>query len=302
MDDFLKRLHADYSARRDDRSRRAVVWNELCAHFPPSIEACAAGTPPSTLLARDAGDLGIAILWIVQAALVRPIASEIGAPGTAFSSPASIGALAHSEDPARPMRVAMDRGGPALSGHKKYITGGLDADWIIITAMGGDETGPRAVYVRTANLPAGALEEIELGMLGTTSHARLSLSGQSPEGAVLLPADGRTVRRAVKRWGIVERALILEAYAGLCSHLARRTGLAEIQARLDELIAARSLSRRGQVEAAMAGARIEPGGADVAELTGISASIAEAAAALAAEDSRRLDDLKLARIFSPGPP
>lgn len=302
MDDFLKRLDADHSARRDDRSRRAAVWSELCAHFPPSIEACAAVTPPSTLLARDAGDLGIAILWIVQAALVRPIASEIGAPGTAFSSPASIGALAHSEDPARPMRIAMNRERPVLSGHKKYITGGLDADWIIITAAGDDQTGPLAVYAPAASLPAGALEEIELGMLGTVSHARLSLSRQSPEGAVLLPADGRTVRRAVTRWGIVERALILEAYAGLCYHLARHFGLTEIQARLDELIAAQSLSRRGQVEAAMACARIKPQGVDMAELAAISARIEKAAAAFPAEDPRRLNDLKLARLFSPETP
>ena len=304
MDDFLSRLGAGLSARRGDRSRRAAAWSELCMHFPPSIEACAVETPPSTLLARDAGDLGVAVLWIVQAALARPIADETGMPPERLSPLSSIGALAHSEDPARPMRLWMDGGGVKLSGRKKYITGGMDADWIIITALEKEGEGPRAVYVPAAGLPAGALEEIDLGMLRTTSHARLTLSEQSPEGAVQLPADGRTVRRAIKRWGMVERALILEAYAGLCLRLARLIGMPDIQGRLDELMASISSSRRGLIAAAMAGERLAPGGVDIAELARIASSIGDQArgAGSGAEDEPSFDDLKLARLFSPGPP
>ncbi|MCU0845126.1 MAG: hypothetical protein MUC76_09400 [Spirochaetes bacterium] len=308
MDDFLKRLKSGYSARCGDSALRAAAWSELCGRYPPSIEACAVAgkSPPSTLFARDAGDLGIALLWIVQAALVRPIATETGLYELRAPSPSSIGALAHSEDTGRPMRALLEDRSLRLSGEKKYITGGLDADFLLITAL--EETGGtrRIIYLPMGLLPAGALAELELGMLRTTSHARLSLVDFTLDDVSLLPADGRTVNRAIKRWGMVERALILEAYIGLCIYLARLPVVSEtlepdIAERLDRLVDAQAKSRHDRVDAAMSGERIDPRDTEIVEVAELSKYISRRAdpAGLPAEELSRIDDLDLARLFSP---
>ncbi|HSV97493.1 MAG TPA: hypothetical protein VLM75_11255 [Spirochaetota bacterium] len=309
-DDFLRRLEAGYFARCGDSALRAAAWSGLCRRYPPSIEDCAftEKTPPSTIFARDAGDLGIAILWIVQAALVRPIAAETGLTENHAPAPASIGALAHSENPAHPMRALIEGRSLRLSGEKKYITGGLDADFLLVTAL--DESGEtrRIFHLPAGLLPAGALVELELGMLRTTSHARLSLTDFTLDEAFPLPADGRAVNRAIKRWGMVERALILEAYIGLCIYLVRRPDISGIMGpataeRLGRLLDEQAKSRRAQVDAAMSGERIDPRGVDIVEVARAAKHAAERAGAanLPATELARIDDLKLARLFAPRP-
>jgi hypothetical protein len=309
-DDFLKRLEKGYAARCGDTVLRAAAWNELCGHYPPSIGACAivGEAPPSTIFAREAGDLGTAILWIVQAALVRPIAAETGLNDIQASAPAAIGALAHSEDPAQPMRVSFIEKSLRLSGLKKYITGGLDADFLLLTALEQKSDSLRVIHLPAGLLPDGALEEIDLGMLRTTSHARLSLSDFIVDNGFLLPADDRSVKRTIKRWGMVERALIMEAYIGLCSYLARLPGIAgtvgpDIEERLEGLLDEQAKSRLAQVDAAMTGARIEPGGADFAGIAGVAKHIAIIAgnAGLPPAQMARIDDLDPARLFAARP-
>lgn len=308
MDDFLKRLESGYSARCGDPALRAAAWNELCGLYPPSIESFAGGTPPSTIFARDAGDLGIAILWIVQSALVRPIGAETGLFEKYAPAPTSIGALAHSEDPARPMRALAEGRSLRLSGEKKYITGGLDAEFLLVTALDKNDETRRIIRLPAGLLPEGALAELELGTLRTTSHARLSLTDFAIDDAFLLPADDRAVKRAIVRWGMVERALILEAYTGLCLYLARRPGISGIieptmVERLWELLDGQAKSRRTQIDAAMSGRRIRPSGLEIFEVAGLAKHIAETASAagVMAAELPRMDDLKLSRLFAPRP-
>ncbi len=195
--------------------------------FPPVLENYSQHDDfPSTDISRFSGDLGLALLWIVQAALIRSLTRDsLLTPETVTiltsimhdEGSASIVALAHSEDPRKPVTIREDEGRLLVNGTKKYITGGLQCDFILLTSRhDGEEKPSLFACLPVRILPGGSLAELDIGALKTTSHARLVLSDFNLPRELLLPVEGALMRKLILKWGIIERALILESYIALC--------------------------------------------------------------------------------------
>lgn len=282
MDDIFSALEKSYRARCADPSGARAAWRGITAEFPPSLDARTAdGLLPSTALALRSGDLGLALLWIVQAAVVRMMAADIARESEKYHpdldaiAPSDIGALAHSEDRAAPVFLERVDGGIRLSGKKKYITGGLDADFVLVTARErGDDTIRSLVYVPRTLIGDGALADLSMDILRTVGHASLTFDDIILPETHLAVMDPGALRRHLKRWGIIERHLIMESYLAAMLYLARRIeGLpAKGDAGSDAIASLLDQQRRAvgdAVASARAGERIEASGAGfiaVAEL------------------------------------
>lgn len=295
---MLESLEASFAARSGDDSLFRAAWSGVAELMPPApFLPCDASEMPSFLLARHAGDLGFAILWIVQSTLVRSLLADLG-PGIASMSgggPATIGALAHSEDSAHPVK-AMERGDAVeLSGVKKYITGGIHADFVMVTARKpGDDKISSITAVPSASFPPGALCPLAMDSLKTTSHASLRLDAFAAPKTSVIGADPAALRKAIKRWSIIERSLIMQAYAGLVLYAAEklevRDAAGAIETALDDhnrLIAAQLASARG-------GERVPEGSSLLSPLLASARPLIQALQNDAAPSSR-LPDLLLFR-------
>ncbi|HPA72543.1 MAG TPA: hypothetical protein PKY31_09750 [Spirochaetota bacterium] len=310
MADILSALEKSYLARCSDPAARRAAWGDVVAEFTPSLGARTPdGLVPATAIARDTGDLGLALLWIVQAAVVRPIAADVvrGAeryhPALAALSPEKIGALAHSEDPAAPVVLERSGGGIRLFGKKKYITGGLDTDFILVTAREkGDDIVTSLVYVPRSAIPDGALSDLSMGILKTVSHASLTLDGITLPGEHLAVMEPAALRRHLKRWGLVERCLIMEAFSAAMRYLALRleavAGFDPADtASIGTLLEERRRVSLEAVAAAEAGNRVETGAGDLGAIMGLFGKIGAACdapgASLPEDLSLRRGDLTL---------
>jgi len=229
----LGRLHDGYAARCDNGRQQKQDWTDLvAAHFPPDLAADEVERP-NRLLAETAGDLGLALLWIVQAALIQPgltlirqqpgldkqMAEELAAIG-----PAHCGALAHSEAAAHPLVVSPTPTGEVkLSGTKKYITGGQGADFLLVTGRAaGEEKVSRMIWLPAAAIRDHEIRALDLNALRTIAHGRLVLEDKKTAGHYLLPLSASQTRRYLAAWGIIERGLILESFLGLMVYLNRQ--------------------------------------------------------------------------------
>ena len=280
MNDIFSALEKSYPARCGDPAAALAAWREFVASYPPSLDTPAGdGTVPSTAIALESGDLGLALLWIVQAAVVRPLASAIireagqFPPGLGDIAPGDIGALAHSEDPSQPVVFARTAGGITLTGKKKYITGGRNADFILVTAREkGDDKVSSLVYVPCRLLATGALSDLDLGMLRTANHASLALDDITLPADSLAVMDPASLRRHLKRRGLIERCFIMEAFLGAMMYLARRLEPLSLAGPSDigELSSLLELQRRATadaVDADRAGERISTEGAGHAAIS-----------------------------------
>lgn len=204
---------------------------------------------PAEALCAGAGDLGFALMWIVQAVLVRSLVRNLGdGSGNAAIPPVladalkseTIGALAHSEDANIPFTFEKRRERLVLNGSKKFITGGMNCDFILLTARRAGEAKVSAlIHIPASALPNGSRAVLSLPALRTTSHARLSLSDFTLRAAHLLPLSGSSLRQALRKWSIVERAFILRSYIALCIYMVDRLPRLSdgtIRAELDELL------------------------------------------------------------------
>lgn len=229
MISLLQEIEHTYIKRCDDHSEFKDLWRKVVSTLPPNIMRCVDTSRPSLFLTQEAGDLGLAIMWIVQTALFRPILRDIGiqeiissiAPITINES--TIGALAHSEDRNYPAIIHSRRGQNALSGKKKYITGGSCADFILVTARKeGEDVTSSLIILPTETIPIESFREISLPMLRTIDHSSLEFHNLRILQQNLIPIEPAHLRRLLKRWSIVERGLIAEAYTGLCAYIAAK--------------------------------------------------------------------------------
>jgi len=292
MNALLEWIRAGYHDRCGNPALQKECWEKLRAEYPPFLEP--SEERASTLISREAGDLGLSLLWIVQASLLGPIISEAGyaLPGRIEG----IGALAHSEknDP-----VILD-GGLTLSGTKNYITGGRTSDYIIVTARRpGEDRISAMVYVSTDRLPEGSLSSIDLGSLRTADHGRLVLKNFRAGKDDIVMDDGAAVRSAIKRWSIIERSLILESYLHYMRYLFNRTRETAAVPGLDAdsleiMISEQAKTADRQIASALNGVRIEEAGTDFMKIISSANTIHEAASKiepLPEEMRYRLSDL-----------
>ncbi len=236
----LKAVHDTYRDRCDDPSRQKKAWRKIIAPaFSPALDIRPEDRP-GLLLSREAGDLGCALLWIVQAALVQPCLRRIRQqPGLspeqkdllAAISDDQCGALAHSEPRDAPViMTAGDKTGCLLNGVKKYITGGYQADFILLTARAPDEKKTSRLLL----LPVSVIDfskemtPLDLKSLCTISHGRLTLKDKTIPAHYRMPLSPSQVRKALKVNSLVERCLIMEAVLGCLIYvngrLKRQTG------------------------------------------------------------------------------
>ncbi len=226
---LLDEIEHSYVARCDDRGEFKNFWKAVVSNFPPDISKCTEVPRPSLLLARDAGDLGLAIMWIVQTVLIRPILHDIGINEVVFLQGESlvgeniIGALAHSEDRNFPAILRETAEHISISGKKKYITGGRYADFLLVTARKeGDDAVSSLLIIPHEAIAPETLQNISLPMLRTIEHASLEMHNLVVPRNTLVQIEPSQLRRLLKRWSIMERAFIAEAFLGLCAYIAQK--------------------------------------------------------------------------------
>ncbi len=232
MQTVLATIHDTYQKRCNNPERQKVTWQKTIAPmFPPDLSACS-DERPGVLLAREGGDLGCALLWIVQAALVRPFLRLAGQqPGLTHDQQLMLesitstdcGALAHSELRDEPLTVTDGPDGLVLNGVKKYITAGTEADFILVTARPPeDEKRSQLIFLPANRIEDEEMEVLELDGLCTVSHGRLTLTNKALPERFRLPLAQNQVRKTLKVYGLIERSLIIEALLAYMVYLNHR--------------------------------------------------------------------------------
>ena len=232
METALTIIHDTYLDRCDSPGRQKAAWRDTISPVLPPVLTTADAARPSVMLAREAGDLGCALLWIVQAALVRPFLQLVKRqPGLrpdqqsllSTISETDCGALAHSEPGDAPVVVSANGTGLRLNGVKKYITAGSQADFILITAREpGENKVSRLLLLPISAVTPAEMEVLDLNALRTTSHGRLAMNNKTIPGLYLLPLSPSLLRKKLKVNGLVERCLILEAVLAVMTYLNQR--------------------------------------------------------------------------------
>ncbi|HPS57258.1 MAG TPA: hypothetical protein PK514_04055 [Spirochaetota bacterium] len=221
MKELIELINTGITARTSDLSMQKKVWESVTEFFRPDINLYR-NTRPSVVLARETGDLGLAVLWVVQAALARPVLKDLTlnlenasgiSPVVSGMNDKTILSLAHSESPAAPVTYMINGEVAVINGTKKFITAGRNSGLIMITCR---ETGApkidRIALVNNKELPAGAMNPLDLKIMRTIDHTSLTLNEFDLDAERLPSVDPRVIRRSVKKWGIVERALIMESF------------------------------------------------------------------------------------------
>jgi hypothetical protein len=270
MTELLELIKSGYIKRTTDTNEQKNIWIKLSGQFRPDLALYRAGRP-SMLIARETGDLGLSVLWVVQAALIRPILKEIilksendGQLSSMLSrvDHTSLCALAHSENPAGPVIISETGGGFMLNGEKKFITAGRNAGLMIITCRAaGEEKISRIAMIDPAGLPEGSLPDLNLEIMKSVSHTKLVLNSLPVEHFQIPRVDPSIVRRMIKKYGMIERALIFEAFLSylLYAEKALNTSGAGI-ALTDEvslLLEMQSASATKQIDEGVYGEKIE---------------------------------------------
>ncbi|TAL32996.1 MAG: hypothetical protein EPN93_15130 [Spirochaetes bacterium] len=290
--DLFARLDEGFASRCGDFDLQRAAWVELAGEYPPFLERYreAAGPLPSGIVARRSGDLGLSMLWIVQATIIRALLADLRSAGDADKIAAlldmlehdRIASLAHSEDAANPVTVERSESNEAcVSGTKKYITGGYLCDLVILTMrLAGEQKVSRAAVIPAYIIPDDAFEELHLAALRSMSHTRLTLRKFLIPESDLFAIEGADLRRAIKRWGIVERALIMEAFIAFCMYMGEALPAGAIPNHalddLQSLLTAQSATTKSAYDQARAGERVDERSADLASVLALAGAIRDA--------------------------
>lgn len=224
-------LGKTYANRCRTPENADTVWKDIIRLFPPE-RLNTYELRPSLRLSMESGDIGLALIWIVQAALIRPLLAaflqEESHPDTRkfiekTSRESAVGALAASESKTRPMVVQGSEESVMLSGNKKYITGGSLSDFIFLTSRRPDDQKPSSIFLLPVrHIPSDAFEALDLGCFYTACHAGLRLEAYHPPADSRISVPPSTMRRLLRVWGIIERSMITESSAGLLIYLAEQ--------------------------------------------------------------------------------
>ena len=224
-------LKSTFSERFDNTELQKKIWQDVMLAFSPVLSRDDEQRF-SFQASSEAGDLGTALLWIVQSSLINGIKSDIlQDTGPAIDMyqyimnlpPSYCGALAHNDDRNNP--VIINRSADMLlNGRKMYVTGGELSEFFFVTAREqGDDKVSCIMVIESGALPRHSLEPLDLNALKTVSHARLNFDNYRVSPDVIIPLDARSIRRTIRRWSIIERSLISEAVLGLIGYLNRET-------------------------------------------------------------------------------
>jgi len=221
MKDLIEEINSTFMTRTTDIAAQRQIWDKLSAQFKPGINQYRTARP-STVIARETGDMGLSVLWIVQSMLIRPLLSDITLNAEITEKISSIlssidngtiCALANSENNTEPVVYEEEEGNIIINGEKKFITAGANADLIIVTCRKkGEEKVSGTALIEKKNIPDDALIDLNLNIFKTVNHSRLSLVDFKSEKNILPEIDPQVLRKSLKKWGIIERSLIMESF------------------------------------------------------------------------------------------
>jgi len=227
MQELYELIKSSYKDRIIDIKEQKKIWTAVSKQFKPDLTLYEKERP-SVIMAKETGDLGLSVLWIVQTALARPILKEIFLKSTVETQciaslqkmpflnntdDSSLCALAHSEDAKAPVILSEQDENFILAGQKKFITAGRNSDLIILTCRtAGEEKINRIVIIDPKELPEDFITDLKLNIMVSVSHTRLTFKDYAVKKNQVPLIDPRIIRRIIKKFGILERALILEAF------------------------------------------------------------------------------------------
>ena len=231
MSELYELINSSYKDRIIDIKEQKRIWLSVSKQFKPDLTLYETERP-SVEITKETGDLGIAVLWIVQAALTRPILKEIILQSERYLAnslreinDSSLCALAHSEDIKAPV-ILSDKDENRnenkdenrdenfiLNGEKKFITAGRNADLIILTCRTEtEEKINRIAIIDPKQIPESFITDLQLNIMKSVSHTRLAFKDYAIKKNQIPLIDPSTIRRIIKKFGIIERGLILEAF------------------------------------------------------------------------------------------
>ncbi|MDY6906431.1 MAG: hypothetical protein SWH61_17300 [Thermodesulfobacteriota bacterium] len=246
MHTIFNSLHESYITRCHQPEPQKSAWRSIVKNgFEPDLQK-EWHIRPSVRLAKESGDLGMALLWIVQAALIRPCLTRLRETEALTSRQKDmltavdvdqIGALAHSEPPGNPLTLSKSKDRLGASGEKKYITAGPLADFFFMTAREkDDEKISCLLWVPGALIAPDELVRLDLNALFTSIHASLLFHKKSLPDTCLLPVRAPEIRRMIATWGMVERNLIVEAFTAFLSYLSNRIGMTDRHPAIEDIL------------------------------------------------------------------
>ncbi len=213
---ILTSIEESFLSRYRQRQFSLDLWQSIMEAWPPALET---GSRPSLVMARRSGDAGLALLWVVQAALVRPILQCVADQDTPL-----LGALCHAEEREDPMIIKRKNGCVLLSGSKRFVSGGPEADLLLVTGRSEPEGKIDWLLALPPEELAPFMKELSLPALNTVPHGRFSVTDFNPERYLETDTDPSLLRRILKTSGLLERSSIVEMVCGLGLYLAEKSG------------------------------------------------------------------------------
>jgi len=279
MNNLIKKINRTYLKRTKENPLQRELWLDLALFFKPDIKNYRV-MRPSALIAKETGDLGLSVLWIVQTALARPVLNDL-----VLSSPKgsrlislvqdiddfSICALAHSESKDAPVTIESADGGYILNGIKKFITAGVNADYILITCRSiNEEKISSAVLFDKDSVPIECMTDLNLDIMRSVNHTSMTFSSHFIPEEKTPEIDGAALRRSIKKWSLIERGMIIEAFVPFMiyfNRIAQSNGLNIIDENiLDDLAIAQSNAVAKQLDEAFYSSRITTANINISQL------------------------------------
>lgn len=234
MKNLFSDIENSYIQRCNNHKLQKEYWNKIAEKLDTGN--LLQNPRPSLNLTLLSGDPGISLLWIVQSTLVKnllknlqeelyeinPKLEIISKISQILKNKKSIGALAHSEDKKNPVILSPTKNNneSTISGIKKYITGGINADFILLTSKNSiDNKIENLIYLENNSKIKNSMENLDLKYLKTTCHGRLKLEQFIINNDSIIPISAKKIRKEIKIWSILERSLILETLLGFLIYL-----------------------------------------------------------------------------------
>lgn len=227
-DIFFFDIEKSYLNRCTDTVHASNLWRTVIEKYPPE-KLHEYTRRPSFELAKLSGDLAVALLWVTQATLIKPLLKTAVANETNHQtltllkniSSDSVGALAIAEDKKVPFVVKEENDTIILNGKKIYITGGAQSDFILLTEKNHTDNKLSGIlFLTTKDIPGNSLQPLDMGCLSTSRHASLTMTDLHLPVENRLSIAPKMIRKMLKTWGMIEQSLIMEAVTGLVLYLA----------------------------------------------------------------------------------
>lgn len=162
---------------------------------------------------------GLSVYWIIQLVFIEPLKEYLSESG--FDLPENIKAsFAGYEPPGHSLTYEIQGTSVILNGHKGFITGAFESDWIFISARKpGEEKISSLIAAENSGILKNSLTDLKLNALNKVSTASLKLNNAHIDNAIIAENDPSALRRIIRSGNIMEKILILDMSVHLARHL-----------------------------------------------------------------------------------